>query len=487
MAATATAPESHQATTTAAAPDGFLGMGRLFVSAFPGGPLRFYLALVPGAGAGLGFWGALHAADAVHAALAAIPPSWLAALPASPRIADLYAAHPALIDGGLDTAAGLANLFLLFILLPAADALLGREPEAELPARTAGPPPAKAGGLLRRVGALAAAAPGHPPGSAAAARAAEAAARASFDAYRLPLWAVAASHGALLVSGIAWVAPAANPAAALAAATGLGAWGGIVFSAAHEMVHSHSPGERRLARALLSTFGYTHWADGHLAHHVNVGLHHDPATARLGESLFEFLPRCVAGNVRDAVAAAEGRARGVARRAAIAAGEDPNSAAVAAAGARGAATTAAGWVAAPAAYSIMAAAVAGPAGVAFFLAQAAVGVYMLHTVDYVEHYGLVRGELLAGREGQEGVPSAARPGSTPSPPPPPRHARVSPADSWNANFMATNALTFRLQRHSDHHAHAERPYQDLRDVGASASYLPASYPAMMILAQSPRL
>ena len=54
--------------------------------------------------------------------------------------------------------------------------------------------------------------------------------------------------------------------------------------------------------------------------------------------------------------------------------------------------------------------------------------------------------------------------------------------------MATNAVTFRLQRHSDHHAHADRPYHRLRDVGADAApTLPASYPAMVILAHSPAL
>lgn len=31
--------------------------------------------------------------------------------------------------------------------------------------------------------------------------------------------------------------------------------------------------------------------------------------------------------------------------------------------------------------------------------------------------------------------------------------------SWNGNWLLTNSIVFRLQRHSDHHAHASRPYQ----------------------------
>ena len=36
-----------------------------------------------------------------------------------------------------------------------------------------------------------------------------------------------------------------------------------------------------------------------------------------------------------------------------------------------------------------------------------------------------------------------------------KQEKVQPYHSWNANFSVTNAVTFRLQRHSDHHAHGE--------------------------------
>ena len=40
-----------------------------------------------------------------------------------------------------------------------------------------------------------------------------------------------------------------------------------------------------------------------------------------------------------------------------------------------------------------------------------------------------------------------------------RYVRQGVQHSWNANWLFSNACLFRLQRHSDHHAHAARPYQ----------------------------
>lgn len=37
--------------------------------------------------------------------------------------------------------------------------------------------------------------------------------------------------------------------------------------------------------------------------------------------------------------------------------------------------------------------------------------------------------------------------------------RTTAKHSWNGNWLFTNSIIFRLQRHSDHHAHAHRPYQ----------------------------
>ena len=66
--------------------------------------------------------------------------------------------------------------------------------------------------------------------------------------------------------------------------------------------------------------------------------------------------------------------------------------------------------------------------------------YGLTQANYVEHYGLLRQKLPGGRYEL----------------PEPRH-------SWNTNHIYSNLVSFHLQRHSDHHANALRPYQALRD------------------------
>ncbi|MBF6524346.1 fatty acid desaturase, partial [Nocardia farcinica] len=61
--------------------------------------------------------------------------------------------------------------------------------------------------------------------------------------------------------------------------------------------------------------------------------------------------------------------------------------------------------------------------------QAVIGAALLETVNYVEHYGLLRERRPDGR-----------------------WARCSPRDSWNSDRLVTNIFLFHLQRHSDHHA-----------------------------------
>ena len=89
--------------------------------------------------------------------------------------------------------------------------------------------------------------------------------------------------------------------------------------------------------------------------------------------------------------------------------------------------------------------------------------YGLTQANYVEHYGLLRQKL----------PSGA-------------YEPVQPRHSWNTNHIFSNLLLFHLQRHSDHHAHALRPYQALRD-SQDLPRLLNGYPGCFGLAVIPRL
>ncbi|GAB2605168.1 alkane 1-monooxygenase [Spirosoma areae] len=104
----------------------------------------------------------------------------------------------------------------------------------------------------------------------------------------------------------------------------------------------------------------------------------------------------------------------------------------------------------------------------FFATQSLVAVLLLESINYIEHYGIVRRQI-SGRPGQ-----------------PMRYERVNPLHSWNASQLVSNLVLFQLQRHSDHHAYASRPYQVLRHFDESPQ-LPGGYPLMILLAFVPPL
>jgi alkane 1-monooxygenase len=100
--------------------------------------------------------------------------------------------------------------------------------------------------------------------------------------------------------------------------------------------------------------------------------------------------------------------------------------------------------------------------VAFILA-AVIGILLLETVNYIEHYGLVRQQKENGT-----------------------YERVRRWHSWNSNHVLWRIVLFELSRHSDHHYKADRPYQLLESHEESPT-MPTGYPGMMLLAVLPPL
>jgi len=99
----------------------------------------------------------------------------------------------------------------------------------------------------------------------------------------------------------------------------------------------------------------------------------------------------------------------------------------------------------------------------FLLIQTAFAWWQLTSANYIEHYGLLRRKLPNGR-----------------------YERCQPHHSWNANHLASNLVTFHLERHSDHHAHAARRYQSLRHF-EDVPQLPSGYFGMFLLSYVPPL
>ena len=91
----------------------------------------------------------------------------------------------------------------------------------------------------------------------------------------------------------------------------------------------------------------------------------------------------------------------------------------------------------------------------------AFGWYALTQANYVEHYGLLRQKKANGK-----------------------YERTQPKHSWNTNHTFSNMMLFHLQRHSDHHAHPQRPYQVLRDFD-DVPALPTGYGGCFAVAAVP--
>lgn len=226
----------------------------------------------------------------------------------------------------------------------------------------------------------------------------------------------------------------------------VGGINGVAINTAHELGHKHAAWERWLSRVVLAPVAYGHFFVEHnRGHHRRVATPEDPASARLGESFWAFLPRTVVGGVRSAWALERERLAG--RR--LGPWHWRNQCLQA-------------WAITLLLYAALVAWL-GWAVLPFLLVQAAYGASLLEVVNYIEHYGLLR------RRGPDGRPE-----------------RCAPEHSWNSNHRMSNLFLYHLQRHSDHHAHPARRYQALRHFSA-APQLPSGYAGLLLVAYVPAL
>jgi alkane 1-monooxygenase len=221
---------------------------------------------------------------------------------------------------------------------------------------------------------------------------------------------------------------------------------GIAINTAHELGHKRASLERWLSKIALAQSGYGHFFIEHnRGHHVRVATPEDPASSRLGESFYAFLPRTVAGSLGSAWHLERERLRR-SDRSPWTIGNDILNA----------------WAMTVVLFAVLAFAF-GPVVLPYLLLQAGLGFCLLEVVNYLEHYGLLRQRREDGR-----------------------YERTRPEHSWNSNNVASNVLLYHLQRHSDHHANPIRRYQALRHV-EEAPQLPTGYAGMIVLAACPPL
>lgn len=248
--------------------------------------------------------------------------------------------------------------------------------------------------------------------------------------------------------GAAWFSQTADITAIglLGLIISTGGVGGFCINLGHEIGHKRAPLERWLAKFVLAPTFYGHFTIEHnRGHHRDVATPQDPASSRMGESIWQFVGREMPGAWRRAWALERERMR-VDQQAFWSWHNEIL---------QPAAITIALWTA----LCVW----LGPQVLLFLVPVALWSNFQLTSANYIEHYGLLRQQDAQGR-----------------------FESCKPQHSWNSNHVFSNWATFHLQRHSDHHAHPLRRFQSLRHFD-EAPQLPNGYFGMFPVAYIPPL
>ena len=246
---------------------------------------------------------------------------------------------------------------------------------------------------------------------------------------------------AALLGYALWLAPSLSGMALWGGAAAVGVvTGSLGITFAHELGHRRSRIDRTLAHGLMASVGYGQFMVEHYhAHHDKVATLGDHATSRRGESIYAFWWRTIPGQFNSAWALEKARLGG-------------------------------GWslrnaVLLHAAWAVVLPLILwaslGANAALFWLIQAVHAILLLESVNYIEHYGLLRKTTASGAP-----------------------ERVDSQHSWNTYARPTNWLLVHLQRHADHHHYHGRPYSLLRAI-RPAPELPTGYSGSLLLAFVP--
>ncbi len=220
---------------------------------------------------------------------------------------------------------------------------------------------------------------------------------------------------------------------------------GITF--AHELGHSRSKLDRAMGWALMWSVWYAHFMVEHYrGHHPKAATFDDPASARRGENVYAFWLRTVSGSFVSGWRLEAQRLAQMKKS----------------------------WFSSPLAISFALNVLTVLVLIAFgateivvaWLVAAVFGFTLLELVNYIEHYGLQRKTETDAK------------GKTSREPFNPMHA-------WNANHWLTNSLLVNLQRHSDHHTRAWKPFDTLDHSPPPCPQLPTGYAGAILLALFP--
>ncbi len=218
------------------------------------------------------------------------------------------------------------------------------------------------------------------------------------------------------------------------------------INVAHELGHRQDTSERFLGKLLLLPSFYMHFYIEHnFGHHAQAATREDPATAQYNQSVYSFWFTSVtrqyasAWKLQKKMLARDGSGFFVLRNDMLF------------------------YTLFQLTYLVLVFLIFGELALWFALASGIVGFLLLETVNYIEHYGLLRKKMASGR-----------------------YERVRECHSWNSNHVIGRIVLYELTRHSDHHYKSSKKYQ-LLDYYDSSPQMPYGYPTSMVLSFFPPL
>lgn len=214
----------------------------------------------------------------------------------------------------------------------------------------------------------------------------------------------------------------------------------------HELGHRQQTYEKYLGKTLLLPSLYMHFYIEHnFGHHLNAATKEDPATARYNQTVYSFWITSISRQYFSAWKIQKKLLRG-SEQSFLSLKNDML-----------------WYVFFQCSFLLMTYLFFGATGLVFCLLSAFVGMLLLETVNYIEHYGLLRSKKDSGR-----------------------YERVKEIHSWNSNHVLGRIVLYELTRHSDHHFKSSKKYQIL-DCHEDSPQMPFGYPTSMVLSLIPPL
>ncbi|WP_299883612.1 alkane 1-monooxygenase [uncultured Lacinutrix sp.] len=218
------------------------------------------------------------------------------------------------------------------------------------------------------------------------------------------------------------------------------------INVAHELGHRQSTNERFIGKALLLPSFYMHFYIEHnFGHHLHAATPEDPATAKYNQSVYSFW---FTSTIRQYLNAwsIQKKLLNNNKVSFFSLKNDMF------------------WFTFfQTCYLIAVFLIFGKAGLIFSFFAGVAGFLLLETVNYIEHYGLLRLKTKSGR-----------------------YERVQEMHSWNSNHVVGRIVLYELTRHSDHHYKSSKKYQIL-DCHDHSPQMPYGYPTSMVMALLPPL